>query len=207
MAEKQQLSTANRSTPPAAMIPVNRWAALTRSILWAVAAVMAAGVLTPIHNSVNLRPNALSNRIVDYGLLVAALPIGIIGLVCLWKCIQWTLLVAWPGETSITADEDSLVMRLGPFGTRRYAARRLAMHYPFELADDGAEGGFESFLPEEEQRDTLLPLITNHGASEAINRTLLRFASRPEKELARQLRPVLDIWRAQVGGDTDAVSR
>ena len=206
MAEPQQ-SSDDPSSPVVAIIPVNRWAALTRGILWAVSALMAASVLTPIYSRINLHASAMSNRIVDYGLLVVALPIGILAFVCIGKCVSWMLLVAWPLETSIAADEESLVLRLGPFGTRRYEARQLETRYPFEFSDDGAEGGFESFLPEEQQRDTLLPRITHAGVSEPLNRTLIRFAGRPEKELARQLRPVLDLWRARTSANADGASR
>ena len=62
-----------------------------------------------------------------------------------------------------------------------------------EVTDEG--GGFEAFLPEEEQQMRLLPRILHPSAREPLNRVILRFVQPPEEEAVRSLRPLIDHWR------------
>ena len=193
-------------TPTVAVVQlaVGRSNAVTRGFIWAGAAVLLAVVTVTVYDGLTFTSNGVSSAIVDFSIALIALPIPISTIITTWIAGRWFLLGLWPGSVGICACDDELVLRLGPFGTRRYDAARLDIRYPFELAEDEAGAGFEAFLPEQQQRDQLLPSVTHPRAHEAIDRAILRFAVGSEREIAKALGPVIRRWRAEPPGVCDA---
>ena len=175
---------------------VGRSSALTRGFIWAGVAVLLGAVTATIYQGLTFTSNGVSSAIVDFSIAVIALPMPISTVITAWIAGRWFLLGVWPASVGICACEDELILRLGPFGTRRYDAARLDIRYPFELGEDEADKGFEAFLPEEQQREQLLPSMAHPKAHEAIDRAILRFAVGSEREIAAALNPVIQRWRA-----------
>ncbi len=188
-------SISEEQPPPSVHIPVARSKALIRALVRGVLALALGVVTLSIYGRLNFRPSGVSNRIVDYSIAFCTLPLAAATLVSAAKALRWLLLGAWPRETGVHADADELVFRLGPFGGRRYDAQRLEVHYPFELESELEDGGFEAFLPEEQQRATLLPRIAHAETQEKLNLAILRYTGISEVDAAKALRPLLDLWR------------
>lgn len=171
--------------------------------MWWMPAIILAAVAWEIFRRLNFQRSAVSNRLVDYCVAVVALPIIVAALVCAFHGLRWALLTVWPGRLGVYAERDALVLRLGPFGVRRYDLARLEVRYPFELLDDAdaaEDAGFEAYLPVEEQMATLLPRITHPNSDEPLNWVVLRFVSGPEAGVAAALRPAIARWRAKSAG-------
>ncbi len=174
-------------------LPVARLKALTRAALWGIAFLILGAGAYLIYGGLSFRPTAVSNRIVDYSIAVVAAPIVVAAALCALRSLRWALLWAWPGQTEIRAAPDSLDLRLGSFGCWRFDVARLEVRYPFELPEDG---DFEAFLPEAEQRESLIPRLLHPESPEPIGRTILRFVAGTEPEVAGTLRAAVDQWRA-----------
>lgn len=140
-------------------------------------------------------PTATSNRIVDYAIAIAALPLPAVGVVCAIRAVRHFLAVVWCSRLGVYASEISLRLHFGPFGTVEYPAKELDIRYPFELSGDFEDGGFEQYLPEGEQIARLLPRITHPRVKVPINRTVLQFVSGDEASIASMMRPVIEQWR------------
>lgn len=181
---------------PLVFLPADRGKAVVHGLLWLAAAFLLGFLVVVIFQSLPFgRDNVANRRLVDYAIAVAALPIAAAALATLFAWLRWFLLGLWPGHVGIAATADALTFRLGPFGTRRYAASALDVKYPFELSGDFEDGGFEAFLPEEEQIAKFLPRIQHPAAREPLNRVILRFAKGAEPEIAAALQPALVVWR------------
>ncbi|MDO8629788.1 MAG: hypothetical protein Q7R41_04785 [Phycisphaerales bacterium] len=191
------------STLRTVVLSVSRARAVTRGLLCLVPALLLGAATFATYSRLHFVPTAISNRLVDYSIAVALLPCSIFTLVFGFRAVRWLLLSCWPGDVAIVADETALTLRLGPFGTRAYDAGQLDARYPFEQSGDFEDGGFEAYLPEEEQRARFLPSLTHPGAPEPLHRTILRFAVGTEPYAAAALRPVIDHWRTRrdPGGD------
>jgi len=171
---------------------------LTSALVWAVPTALMGGASLLIYRALSFTPTGVSNRITDYVIAVAASPLAVGTLVCAFKGLRCLLFAIWPGRMGVWGERDALVLRLGPFGRVRYAAAKLDIRYPFELADDADEdGGYEAFLPEEEQKKRLLPRMTHRGVREPINETILRYAAGSEEEIIHGLRPAIEHWRGE----------
>ena len=177
-------------------VPLARGRAATRAILWSVPALLLGAAVFVVYSRLHFVPTAVSNRIVDYAVAVAALPLPILALICAIRTVRYVLAVVWPSPVGVYADAQALELRLGPFGTAAYPAGELAIRYPFELSGDD-DGGFEAFLPEEEQMARLLPRITHPRAKRSIHRTILHFMAGGESEIAQALRPAIELWRGE----------
>ncbi len=175
--------------------PVSRFRAGTRGLLHSVPALLLAAVSAAVYGRLDFAPIGISNRLVDWSIAVVALPCPVVAIVFGFHSVRWLLLLFWPSRVEIRADESTLTLRLGPFGTRAFDVQRLSVRYPFEFSDDSEDEGFESFLPEEEQLARFLPRITHPRATEPINRTILRFIAESESDAARIMRPVIERWR------------
>jgi len=191
------------SLPLTVVLSVSRTRAATRGLLCLVPALLLGAVTFAIYSRLQFVPTAISNRLVDYSIAVALLPCSIFTLFFGFRAVRWLLLSCWPGEVAINADETALTLRLGPFGTRVYDTVQLDAKYPFEQSGDFEDGGFEAYLPEEEQRTKFLPYLTHPAAREPLHRTILRFAVGTEPDAAVALRPIIDRWRTRrdPGGD------
>lgn len=176
-------------------IPLSRARAATRAILWAVPALLLGTATIVIYSRLEFIPTAVSNRLVDYAVAVASLPLTLVAVFCALRMLTQLLAVAWPPPLGIEAGEHSLALLLGPFGIKVFPADELDIRYPFELSGDSDDGGFEQFLPEEEQMARLLPRITHPRAKLPINRTILRFVAGDEAQVARLLQPMVARWR------------
>lgn len=185
------------SAPPTVVLSVSRSRAATRGLLCLVPALLLGAATFTIYSRLNFVPTAISNRLVDYSIAVVALPCPIFTLVFGFRAVRRLLLSCWPGDVAIVADETALTLRLGPFGTRAYDAVRLDAKYPFEQSGEFDDGGFEAYLPEEEQLTRFLPRLTHPAAPEPLNHTILRFAVGTEPDVAVALRPVIDHWRTR----------
>ena len=178
------------------VLPVARGRAASRVVLWSVLAILLGITTILIYGQLNFVPTGVSNRLVDYSIAAISLPIPLIAVWTALKSLRWLLLALWPTRVAVVADGDSLTLRLGPFGTRTYAAPRLDVRYPFELSQDEEGGGFEAFLPEEEQRSKLVPRMLHPESREPLNRVILRYVKDSEEEAAQALRPLIDHWRS-----------
>ena len=178
-------------------LPLSRGRAATRAILWSVPTLLLGAATFVVYGRLEFAPTAISNRIVDYAVALAALPLPVLAVGCAVRAVRHFLAVVWLSPLGIRADEHTLEMRLGPFGTATYPVGELDIRYPFELSGDFEDGGFEQFLPEEEQMARLLPRISHLRAKLPINRTMLRFVSGDEARIAAALRDAIERWRRQ----------
>jgi hypothetical protein len=176
-------------------LPLSRGRAATRAVLCAVPTLLLGAATFVVYGRLQFFHTAISNRIVDYAVGVAALPLPVLGIVCVLRAARHFLGVVWLSPLGIQADDESLKLHLGPFGNVSYPARELDIRYPFELSGDFDDGGFEQFLPEEEQMARLLPRMTHPRAKLPINRTILRFALGEEAQIAALMRPAIEQWQ------------
>jgi len=186
------------------VLPVSRGRAASRALVCSVPAILLGITTMLIYGRLNFVPTGVSNRLVDYSIAVIALPVPLIAAWTAFKALRWLLLALWPASVAVVAEVDTLTLRLGPFGTRTYDASTLDVRYPFELSQDADGGGFEAFLPEEEQRAKLLPRILHLTAREPLHRVILYFVKESEPNIARALRPIVDRWRSGHSVDDSA---
>jgi len=177
-------------------IPLARGRAATRAILWAVPALLLGAVVGITYSRLHFRPTAIASGIVDYAVAIAALPLVGFALFCAVRTLQYILAAVWPGPLGLHADGEYLQLFLGPFGNQCYRAVELDIRYPFEMEEDDEGGGFEQFLPEDEQLARMIPRITHQSAKVPISRTILRFMGGDEPRIASQLRRVIEHWRS-----------
>jgi len=175
---------------------VARPAAIVRGLLWAsLATIIGVAVWTAIRQ-LQFSQTAVSNSLVEFSIAVIALPFAILGIYLAVLALRWIGLGLWPGSVGTFATPDALLLLLGPFGNKRYDVSRLDVRYPFELSGDD-DGGFEAFLPEEEQKDRFLPRLLHPDSKSRINLLILKFVAGPEDEIAKALRPAFDQWRTE----------
>jgi len=179
-------------------ILVSRSRALFRAAIWGVPAVLLGVACVSIYGRLHFIPSGISNRFVDYAFAIAAAPLPLMGLWTALKSIRWFMLFAWGGAIEIVAGPTSIDFRLGSFGRKVFQVADLDIRYPFELIDED-EGSFESFLPEEQQRATLLPRIIHPNIKSPLQRAILQFAVGDEAQVARALRPMIERWQAARG--------
>lgn len=185
-------------------LPASRVKALTRALVWFVPTALLGGSTLLIYRSLHFTPTGVSNRITEYLVAIATLPVAVGSLICVFRGLQWLLLAVWPGRVGLIGEADALVLQLGPFGRRRYPAVELDIRYPYELDDDADEdGGYEAYLPEEEQKAKLLPRIMHRRAPAPINETILRFLAGMQDEIVTALRPAIERWRGDGAGTAD----
>lgn len=197
----------NDDLPDVVTVPAGRVRALTRAVAWCVPTAATGLPAVLLFFRVDLSPSAMSSRMVELSLAAMAIPFALAALGCMFIALRWLLLAAWPARVGIVASAEALVLRLGPFGTRQYETAKLDVRYPFELVEDEDEedGGFEAFLPEDEQFARLLPRMRHPLNEEPLNRTMLKFVSGSEADLAAALRPMIQRWRAVRDGDAGTV--
>ncbi len=176
-----------------AFIPVSRTRSLTRAVIYAFPALVLAATAKLMYSGINLRASALSTQFVQYSLLLCVLALSIISLTLGFLALRRTLLAGWPGALGFYAYESELLVRLGPFGSKRYAVQQLDIRYPYECTDDDAS--FEAMLPEEMQHETLLPRMQHPEEGTPLNVMVTQFAVGSEKEITVQLRPAIERWR------------
>ncbi len=184
-------------------IPASRSRASVRGLLCLVPALLLGAASALIYGGLRFDPSAGSGRIIAFSVAAAALPCPMAALIFGYRGLRWLLLAGWPDRVGVEAEEATLTLRLGPFGTRSFDASRLDVSYPFEQGDDSDDAGFEAHLPEDEQLARFLPRISHPESPEPLNRVILRHAVGSEAEIATALRPAVDCWRSQrVGGDS-----
>ncbi len=179
-------------------IGIPRTMAAERAIMRMTPGVMMILAVLGVMQWLNFRPSAVSNRIADYSLAVAMIPIAAAGLVLTYHGLKWLTLALWPAWVGIVADSDGLTLRLGPFGRTRYALDRLDIRYPFEIADQLTPDDdmiYEAHLDPAEQLDRLMPRIRYPGESDTLDRRLKIVTRIDEKTLADALRPFIEYAR------------
>lgn len=182
---------------PSVTLLVSRSKALTRTIAWGAPAVICATVSFVLFSRLDLTPSGLTNRLVEFSIAICLLPVAVAAIWLTVVAARWFALAVWPGRLGVFAGPESLELRFGSFGTHRFDADRLNMAYPFEQDLDASECGVEAFLPEEKQRETLLPQITFPGEKTPINQSILRFVAPPEIEAAAALRSWIESQQAR----------
>ncbi len=180
-----------------AICAVSRSAAFMRGVLWVASSTLCGIATVVVFQTLDFSPAGASHRLVDVSIAIVTLPVAACGLYLAVLGLRWIGLAAWPGSVGIIATNDELSLLLGPFGTKRFDTAQLDLKYAFELSADEDEGGFESFLPEEEQMAKFLPRMLHPSTKDRIDPMLLKFAQRPEAEVARSLRPAFDKWRSK----------
>lgn len=176
-------------------LPVARSKALCRGVLWCVPTALLGAAAMLIFRGISFESSGLTNRLVDVAVAAIGLPLALAAGMSFVFAGRWLLLGVWPGRLAICAEAGTLVFRLGPLGVKRYDASRLRLRYPFELAEDSEEGGFEAFLPEEKQLASLLPRMTHPTTTDALNELVLKLTSKTEAEVAAILKGALQTWR------------
>lgn len=182
-------------------IPVARLQALVRGVWWGMSALLAGLLSYLVYSSLDWKPTAVTSRLVEYCIAVAALPALATLFYSAFKALRWVALCLWPTGVGVHADERSLVFKLGPFGTRAYDVTRLDVRYPFELSSDVEDGGYEAFLPEEEQVARFLPQLLHPMSQEPLNRVMLRFVLGDEAAVAAEMRPIIERWQSSKSQD------
>lgn len=178
------------------VLPVSRSRAFLRAILWSVPSLLLAAISIVIYRPLHFIPSGVSNRLVDYSIAVAASPLLLGAVWTAMKSLGLLLQFLWPAKLVIVATQDSLTFCLGPFGCRTYSVADLDVRYSFELSGDDDQGAFESFLPEEQQRRTLLPRILHPGSKQPLQRIVLQYAVGQESDIAEVLRPAIEHWQS-----------
>ncbi len=150
-----------------------------------------------ILSHLNFTPNAVSNRITDFSLLLILLPIALAGLVIGLGGCRWLVTGCWPGQLAIVASTHSLTFHLGAMPTQRYPIDKLTIRYLFEMNTDeiGEDLIYEALLPQEKQLADMLPLIEAAGGSKPLNITILNLCSGTERQIAAALKPFIDYQR------------
>ena len=179
-------------------VAVDRARAVVRAFFWTVPALVFGAFTFPIYTNLDFATTAVSNGAVQAALALLASPLPIVAVICAFQAGRWFLLAAWPGPLGVFTDRQRLVLKLGSFGQREYAANALDIRYPFELLDEGAEEvTFEAYLPEDEQIEKFVPRIVHRTAHEPVGRTILRFGKGTEADIAARLRPFIVVWRSR----------
>jgi hypothetical protein len=178
-------------------VPLSRGRAATQAVLWTVPSLLLGAATIIVYQPLQFAPTVVSSHIVDYAIAVAALPLPALSVLSAIRAVQHLLAVIWFSKLGVYASEGLLALRFGPFGTVEYPAKELDIRYPFELSGDFEDGGFEQYLPEEEQIGRLLPRITHPQAKLPINRTILRYVAGDETDIAAKLRPMIECWRTE----------
>ncbi len=181
---------------PLAVIPASRARAVTRGLLWLAPAFLLGVVLRVIVHELWMSEPGMRSWIVELSLWMALLPLPLVTLSLLFAGLRWLLLGLWPGPVGFFGYEDRLEARLGSFGTRVYDLPRLRVRYFFELDDEVEDGGFEAYLPEEEQIEKYLPRMDHPRSAQPIHQIIMRYAAGSEDRLASQLRPATERWRS-----------
>lgn len=188
------------------VLPVARGRAFTRGLIWTVPAVLIAGVIFVVARQLNFSPTGTLNRIVDYSIGLALIPFAMVGIAMAIKATSWLALAFWPVRLGVFLTEHGVRMRLGPLGVKSFDAARINVRYPFELIDEEDNGGFEAFLPEEEQIRRFLPRMDHPNSPRPLDRIILEYVSATEEDAARLLRPIIERWhrRREDSSRTDA---
>ncbi len=177
-------------------VPVDRLRLFFQGLLWAALAATLGLIAVLVYSRLQFKPTGVSNRLVDYSYAVVALPLLVVVVIGVAKAAAALAMSLWPVRMGVVAGPDTLELRLGPHGTRRYDAARLDVKYAFEFADDEQEDSFESYLPEEQQKAQFLPRIRHPDSAVALKELILRYAKGSESDLAARLGPAIEHWRA-----------
>jgi hypothetical protein len=181
-------------------VPLSRGFSAARAALRAIPALALAVVVVWVFRGLEFVPSGTSNRLVDYCIAVVLLPVSLIAMFCAVAAVRLTLLACWPGPSGVFAYADAMVLRFGPFGTKRYDAERLDVRYPFEMSADSSDDNFEALLPEEIQLEQMCPRMAHPDSPEPLDRLIRRFTGCAEMELATLLRPAIEHYRRERTG-------
>ena len=190
------MTSGDRDTTEEAKVcwPIARGRAMTRGLLYAATAFLLGAVTMLVYQPLASSVGGGSSRLVDLSIAVIASPLPLFCIAAAWTSVRWLLLAAWPAKLGVEATVDELVCRFGSFGTKRFDAGRIEARYPFELVDEDVDGGFEAFLPEEQQMAEFLPRMLHPDANEPINRLILKFSMGTEAEVAAAFGPMIRKW-------------
>ena len=199
-------TTLKNDSAAVTVLPVARGRAFTRGLVWTVPAVLIAGTIFLVARPLNFSPTGTSNRIVDYSIALALIPFAIVAIAMAIKATSSLALAFWPVRLGVFLTEHGVRMRLGPLGVKSFDAARIKVRYPFELIDEDDNGGFEAFLPEEEQLRRFLPRMDHPNSPRPLDRIMLDYVSATEEDAARLLRPIIEGWhrRREDTSRTDA---
>lgn len=178
-----------------AVLPVQRGNAASRAVLWGLLAAGLTLLVVSVLRGLQFRPTGASNRLVDYSIAVLLLPIACFAAYAVVASSRLALLACWPAAVGVFATRDELILRFGPFGTKRFDVDRLEVCYPFEESEDAAEDGYEALLPEEVQLAQLCPRIAHPLAPHRLDIVIARRTGYTGQEIAGLLRPAIEYYR------------
>jgi|GEM_PF-2459145 len=178
-----------------AVLRVPRGNVASRAVLWGLLAAGLALLVVSVWRGLQFSPTGASNRLVDYSIAVLLLPIACFAAYAAVVSMRLALLACWPAAVGAFAARDELILRFGPYGTKRFDAARLDVRYPFEEAEDAAEEGYEALLPEAVQLSQLCPRIAHPHAPHRLDMVIARRTGYTGEEIADLLRPAIEYYR------------
>ncbi len=140
-------------------------------------------------------PSAIGNRIVQLSLAVALVPLFVAFLLTAWSGLRYLAAGAWPGPSGVEIREDRIVLRRGLLPAWTFPAAGLDLRYYFDMDEDEHGGVFESYLPEAQQRRTLLPPLRTGAHPEPVRLLILRWTAHDEAFVAERLAAGLEALR------------
>jgi len=178
-----------------AVIPVSRARAVLPAALRLFGGAVVGVFVVTSYRGLHFVPSGASNRITDYALAVALLPVAVGGLYLLLTGLRWLLLVLWPGNLEIVGSSREILFALGPFGRHRFDAPRLRIRYPYECDPDEGEYSVEAFEDPQLQERTRVPRIDHPDHPGRVDRLIERFAAPQRQALVDAMQPFIAALR------------
>lgn len=160
---------------------------------------MVGAFVVQAYAGLHFIPTGVSNRLTDYALAIALLPVAAATAFLLWAGLRWLALAAWPAAVRMEFSDRGIAIYLGPFGQCFLDAGRLVVRYPHEM--DPEEGGeaFELFEDPQLQERTRVPHIEHPDYPGRVDLLMLRYGVLDEPALAQRLSPFIAAVRGGAG--------
>jgi hypothetical protein len=184
-----------------ARLPADRGGLLRKATVRLLAAALLGVVAARLWAWLDFSPSAVGNRIVQVSLVVLVIPLVLAAAMVAMSGMRQFLAGAWPGFSGVEIRQDRIVLRRGALPSRSYAATDLDLRYLFEMDEDEHNGVFESYLPEDHQRATMLPPLRCAREPEPLRLVLLRWTAVDEPRAAAALAGGLEALRRRYRPD------
>jgi hypothetical protein len=181
----------HNTTQPRLIIPISRSRAAERSAWRLLPGAILCALTWLVERNLNFTSSGVTPRITDIAVAIAIAPFAILGLWLVIAGIRQLSAAVWPTQLGVFADPNVLVLNWGPLGKKQYDWNRITAQYFFEMEEPPEDAQFESHLPEEQQLDSFLPVLTHPDAQGPIRNTILRYCAGSERTIAAAFRPLL----------------